>query len=238
MDHKLITSSKNGDLDGVQYLIEHNNYTMNEILDAFEASITNNHLELVKYFIDNNFEVTETDLVLSLEAGNFEISEYIINHLSQMEIDRVFIYLAKDKNIDFKILDFLISGGANAKYFNNIALFTNADRGNSRVVKYLMKFYTQHELQELNIPLVNNIQQDAIRKIRDITLPWLYRPERKSRGNKYNNLIQQEFENVNSIYRQSGGTIKKLCKKCNINYHQDDKQKYLKLSRYFKKLSL
>jgi hypothetical protein len=235
----LITSSKNGDLDRVQDLIKNNNYTMDEILDAFLESIRNQHLKLVEYFIDIGVELIETDLLLSLEVKDFEISEYIINFLYPMEIDRVFIYLAKNKNIDFKILDFLIKHGANVKYFNSISLIENAERENLRVVKYLMKFYTQHELQELNIPEVNQIQRDAIRKIRDITLPWLYRPERKSKDNKYNNLIQKEFEKVEGIYHQSGnGSLNKLCKRCNINYRQNNKQKYRDLSRYFKKLSL
>ena len=239
----LLVAAKNGNLDQIKNLITNNKYTLSTIINVLHTSITNNHFEIVKYFVENGIELTQDDLLSSLRNYNFEISEYIIRELSPMEINRVFRNVVLHRYQDFDTLDFLIRHGADVKTFNNIALIESANLGHENVVKYLMKFYTQGELQTLNIPLVNKIQQGAVRKITDIVLPWLYNPNRKSRDRHNNNLLKNTYENIKTIYNQNGyghkhKLINKLCKKCNVNYKQDNRHKYRGLSRYFKKLSL
>jgi ankyrin repeat protein len=232
-------NTKSGDLDAVKFIIDNTEDYDDEYNEyLLLVSVHKEHFDIIKYLIEERHVDIHTEddeaLLYSIENGNdLEIIKYLIEQGADIHAqDDAALILSIGKGYDFELTKYLIEEGANIHAQDNEALKTSAEYKYIDVLKYLMTFYTQQELIDLNIPLVNRINQiqnQAVRTIQQTVVPWLYRPTGE--------LARRNFENIEKI--QSGsGTIKKLCKKCNINYKQSDKQKYKELSRYFKKLSL
>jgi ankyrin repeat protein len=97
--------------------------------------------------------------------------------------------------------------------------------------KDIFHFWTEKEFDHMNAHKFKQITDYLKSKIEEIN--------KKKEELRQIEIARPYFKQIGIVKKQSGsGTIKKLCKKCNINYHKSDKQKYKELSRYFKKLSL
>jgi ankyrin repeat protein len=232
----LKSAAANNEFEIVKFILLYtDNFVKNE---ALQLSIQYQYLDIAKYLSANgavlNHNMDRENFERSLSQKHFEMIKFLVEVGADLhEDDEYLLRLSANKGY-FDFLRFLVGKGADIHVDDDYPLRESASRNDLEMVKYLIQFYTQKELKELNIDYVNKIN-NAVLRIQQGMENWLYKPT--TRDNKVGIVPRLAWQDIEK--RQSGsGTIKKLCKKCNINYHKSDKQKYKELSRYFKKLSL
>lgn len=125
-DTILFNSCLNGNLELVEYLIEHgadidvtDNDGENILIDACE----NGNLELVKYLVEEKkMDVNAKDkygqtvLLFTCQCGNIDIVKYLVEHGADVNAKfndgQTLLLWAKKYSFDKEIIDYLISVGA------------------------------------------------------------------------------------------------------------------------------
>lgn len=141
LNNTLITASKNGYLQIVEYLISHGAQIDFMESYAFRLASRNGHIETVKYFINLGINIEVLDnyaLRFSSSNGHFQIVKILISNGANIVCRKNEALRRASANGYFKTVKFLIEYGANLSANNNESIRLSAKNGHLRTVKILL----------------------------------------------------------------------------------------------------
>lgn len=140
MNDLLFNACEEGELNVVIYALK-NGAGMRDY--ALKIASQSGHVEIVKYFVENGFDIhanNESALFFAADNGHYEVVKYLVEKGADIHISEEEPFRWASRNGHYEVVKYLLEKGADVHIQGNYALKWATQYNHTKIIEYLESF--------------------------------------------------------------------------------------------------